>query len=105
VVLLVTKFVQTHFPPSGLYAVAALAGLTDVDAITLSMAEFAQSGEARVAAIAIVIAALSNTLVKCGMAFGLAGPALGRPLAIATAATLIAGLGVAFFSQAFMSSG
>jgi uncharacterized membrane protein (DUF4010 family) len=104
VVLLVTKFVQTHFPPSGLYAVAALAGLTDVDAITLSMADFAQSGEARVAAIAIVIAALSNTLVKCGMAFGLAGPALGRPLAIATAASLIAGLGVAFFSQAFMSS-
>jgi len=64
VVLLVTKFVQAHFPPSGLYAVAALAGLTDVDAITLSMSEFAQSGDAQVAVIAIVIAALSNTLVK-----------------------------------------
>jgi len=51
--------------PSGLYAVAALAELTDVDAITLSMSEFAQSGEVRMAVIAIVIAALSNTLVKC----------------------------------------
>ena len=61
-----TKFVQAHFPPSGLYVVAALAGLTDVDAITLSMSEFAQSGDAQVAVIAIVIAALSNTLVKCG---------------------------------------
>jgi uncharacterized membrane protein (DUF4010 family) len=59
----------------------SLAGLTDVDAITLSMSEFAQSGEAQVAVIAIVIAALSNTLVKCGMAFALAGPALGKPLA------------------------
>jgi len=104
VVLLVTKFVQAHFPPSGLYAVAALAGLTDVDALTLSMSEFAQSGDAQVAVIAIVIAALSNTLVKCGMAFVLAGPALGKPLAVATAATLIAGLAAAFFFQPFTSS-
>jgi hypothetical protein len=44
VVLLAFKIVQQHFPPDGLYAVAALAGLTDVDAITLSMAEFAKSG-------------------------------------------------------------
>ncbi|HEY6921461.1 MAG TPA: DUF4010 domain-containing protein, partial [Methyloceanibacter sp.] len=65
VILLVTKFVQAHFPPSGLCGVAALAGLTDVDAITLSMSEFAQTGEARGAVIAIVIAALSNTLAKC----------------------------------------
>jgi uncharacterized membrane protein (DUF4010 family) len=92
VVLLATKFVQAHFPPSGLYAVAALAGLTDVDAITLSMSEFAQSGEAGVAVMAIVIAALSNTLVKCGMAFFLAGPTLGKPLLIAAAATFLAGL-------------
>ena len=41
VVLLAVKIVQAHFPPSGLYAVAAIAGLTDVDAITLSMSEFA----------------------------------------------------------------
>jgi uncharacterized membrane protein (DUF4010 family) len=88
--------VQEHFPPDGLYAVAALAGLTDVDAITLSMAEFAKTGEAHVAVIAIVIAALSNTLVKCGMAFVVAGPMLGKPLLMATAATLLAGLAAAF---------
>ena len=96
VVLLAVKIVQEHFPPSGLYAVAALAGLTDVDAITLSMSEFAKSGEARIAVIAIVIAALTNTIVKCGMAFVIAGPAFGKPLLIATAATLLAGLGAAF---------
>jgi uncharacterized membrane protein (DUF4010 family) len=92
VVLLAVKIVQQHFPPDGLYAVAALAGLTDVDAITLSMAEFAKSGEARVAVISIVIAALSNTLVKCGMAFAVAGLSLGKPLLMATIATLLAGL-------------
>ncbi len=98
VVLLAVKIVQEHFPPSGLYAVAALAGLTDVDAITLSMAEFAQSGEARVAVIAIVIAALSNTIVKCAMAFSLGGAALGKKLLIATVITLAAGLAAAFLT-------
>jgi uncharacterized membrane protein (DUF4010 family) len=95
VVLLAVKIVQEHFPPSGLYAVAALAGLTDVDAITLSMSEFAQSGDARVAVIAIVIASLSNTIVKCGMGFLLGGEGLGKKLLAATAATLAAGLAAA----------
>jgi uncharacterized membrane protein (DUF4010 family) len=94
-VLLAVKIVQEHFPPSGLYAVAALAGLTDVDAITLSMSEFAQSGEARVAVIAIVIASLSNTIVKCAIAFVLGGEGLGKKLLVATAVTLIAGLATA----------
>jgi uncharacterized membrane protein (DUF4010 family) len=92
VVLLAVKIVQQTMPPSGLYAVAALSGLVDVDAITLSMAELAKTGEAQVAVVAIVIAALSNTLVKCGMVVVLAGFALGRPILIATAATLLAGL-------------
>jgi len=91
------KIVQQHFPPSGLYAVAALSGLVDVDAITLSMSEFAKSGEAHIAVIAIVIAALTNTLAKCAMAFVIAGPALGKQLMAATVATLVAGLATAFF--------
>jgi uncharacterized membrane protein (DUF4010 family) len=95
VVLLAVKIVQENFAASGLYAVATLAGLTDVDAITLSMAEFAKSGGARVAVIAIVIGALTNTVVKCGMAYVIAGALLGRPLLIATAATLLAGLAAA----------
>ena len=96
VVLLAVKIVQENFPPSGLYAVAGLSGLVDVDAITLSMAELAKSGEAHVAVIAIVIAAITNTLVKCGMAFAIAGPALGNKLVAATVATLVAGLAAAF---------
>ena len=97
VVLLAVKIVQQNFPPGGLYAVAALSGLVDVDAITLSMSEFAKSNEARVAVIAIVIASLTNTLVKCGMTFAIAGIELGKPLLIATVATLAAGLATAFF--------
>ena len=96
VVLLAVKIVQETMPPSGLYAVAALSGMADVDAITLSMAELAKTGEATVAVLSIVIAALSNTLVKCGMVVVLAGLALGKPILIATAATLLAGLAAAF---------
>ena len=103
VVLLAVKIVEATLPPSGLYAVAALSGLVDVDAITLSMAELAQNGQIRTAVIAITIAALSNTLVKCGMVVVLAGLALGKPILIATAATLLAGLAAAFL-PAFFSS-
>src|SRR5439155_794340 len=55
VVLLVVRLVQVRFPGKGLYMVAALAGMTDVDAITLSMAEYARSGDAHVAVNAIVL--------------------------------------------------
>jgi uncharacterized membrane protein (DUF4010 family) len=92
VVLVAVKIAQDNFSDSGVYAVAALAGLTDVDAITLSMAELAKTDSAQVAVIAIVIASLVNTAVKCGIAFVLGGPALGRPLLLAVGAMLIAGL-------------
>lgn len=95
VVLLAVKIVEAHFPPDRLYAVAALAGLTDVDAITLSMAQFAKSGDAQLAGLAIVIAALANTLAKCGMAVVVAGMAFAKPLLLATAIMLLAGLAAA----------
>jgi uncharacterized membrane protein (DUF4010 family) len=91
-VTLVVKIVQAESPGGGVYIVAALAGLTDVDAITLSMAEFAKHGDTSVAVRAIIIAALANTLTKCGMVLILAGPPLRRPIALATAAILAAGL-------------
>jgi uncharacterized membrane protein (DUF4010 family) len=96
IVLLVVKIVQEHFPPDSLYAVAALAGLTDVDAITLSMAEVAKGGDPRVAAAAIAVASLSNTIVKCGMAVVSAGLAFAKPLIAATAALIPVGLAAAF---------
>jgi uncharacterized membrane protein (DUF4010 family) len=91
VVLVAVKIAQLNFPPSGVYAVAVVAGLTDVDAITLSMADLAKSGTAHVAVTAIVIAALVNTAVKCGIAFVLGGASLGKPLLLTTAAILVVG--------------
>jgi len=97
VVFLGVKLFETYLPGRGLYGIAALAGLTDVDAITLSMASFARDGgSAAVAATAIVIAALSNSLVKCGVVVALGAAGLGRRVAIATAA-LGAGAAAALF--------
>jgi len=93
VVLLVVKFVQIRFPGKGLYMVAGLAGFTDVDAITLSMAEYARSGDARVAVNAIVLASLTNTTVKCGIVAVLGGTVLRRAVLIATGAILVAAIG------------
>lgn len=80
VVVVISKAAQVHFGDAGLYLAAAVAGLTDVDAITLAMANLAQSDVAnqQAAARAIVIAVMANTFTKCGMAIGLGSPELRR---------------------------
>ena len=82
-VLLVVKLTEVYFQGGGMYVVAGLAGLTDVDAITLSMAEYARQGGApQVAVGSIVVATLTNTLVKGGLIVALGSAAMrGRVLA------------------------
>ena len=93
VVLLIVKLTQQYAPAEGLYIVSALAGLTDVDAITLSMSELArQSGQFATAAAAITIAAVSNTLVKCGFVAVLGSVPMRRRVVPSTAVILILGL-------------
>jgi uncharacterized membrane protein (DUF4010 family) len=90
-VLLVVKLVQSYAPGHGVYYVAALAGTTDVDAITLSMAQFARNGSAAVATTAITIAALTNTVVKSVMVAALGSAQLRRPMLAAAALVLGSG--------------
>jgi uncharacterized membrane protein (DUF4010 family) len=92
-VLLVVKIVQTYAPGRGVYFVAALAGTTDVDAITLSMAQYARSGSAEVAVQAITVAALTNTVIKTAMVGMLADVRLRRPMLAASVLVLAAGGG------------
>ena len=93
VVQLLLKLGQEYLPQSGIYAVAALAGLTDVDAVTLSMAERARllPTDTGIAVIAIAVASASNTVVKAGMAAGM-GRHLGRFVVPATVLVLVVGL-------------
>jgi uncharacterized membrane protein (DUF4010 family) len=93
VVLLFVALAQRHAPPGGVYLVAALAGAVDVDAITLSMAEAAGTADRLAqAGIAITIATVANTLVKCGLVVVLGAPALRVHIAAAAAVLLAGGL-------------
>lgn len=79
VILVVAKAAQFYFQDAGLYAAAIVAGVADVDAITLSMADLAGSdGGVAVtsAARAVILAVLSNTLVKGAIALTIGPKAL-----------------------------
>lgn len=93
VVVLVARAAQVYLGDAGVYIAAAVAGLTDVDAITLAMANLAQSDAANlpVAARAIVIAVMANTLTKCGMAIGLGSPELRRLILPISGVLLVTG--------------
>ena len=96
-VLLGVALVQHYFPGQGVYVVAAVAGLTDVDAITLSMAGLANSGgDLAMASRAVMIAAISNTIVKAGLVAALGSAALKARVA-ATAGALVAATSLALF--------
>jgi len=94
VVVVVARVAQVYFGETGLYVASALAGLTDVDAITLAMADQARIDPASltVSARAIVIAVLANTLTKGAMAIGIGAPALRRVMLVPTLALLGTGV-------------
>ncbi len=83
-VMLAAHYARVWFGISGLYATAALAGLVDVDAITVTAATLSETPVATIVGI-ILIAASVNTLVKAAAAFML-GP---RTFALRVAASII----------------
>jgi uncharacterized membrane protein (DUF4010 family) len=95
-VQLAVRLAQTYLPNQSFYVVAALAGLTDVDAITLSMAEYAREGNAQIAATSIVIAATVNTLVKCGLVMVMGARRLKLRIMVATALVVLTGIAAIF---------
>jgi uncharacterized membrane protein (DUF4010 family) len=97
VVTFAAKAAQVYLGDAGLYLAGAVAGLTDVDAIALSMARLAggDAGSVGVAARTVVIAVLANTLAKGGMAVFLGAPALRRIMLPITGVLLAAGVAAA----------
>jgi len=78
-----THAAQAHFGEGGILTVAGLSGLSDVDAITLSVSGMTpESLSATLAAQAILLACAANSLVKMGMGFIFAAPAARMWLAV-----------------------
>jgi len=98
IVTVAAKAAQVYLGAAGLYLAGALAGLTDVDAISLSMANLATTSpdSVKLAVFTIVIAVISNTLVKTGVAAFMGAPALRRAVVEVTMA-LCAAAGVGIF--------
>ena len=92
------KAAERYLGETGLYLAGAVAGLTDVDAITLSMADLAGRSPDSTAAAArtVLIAILANTAMKTGMVTVLGDPALRKAILPCAALTLAAGV-VAIF--------
>lgn len=90
IVMLATKLLTGAVGSAGAYLVAAVSGIADVDAVTLSMARGA-GGDAATAAIAIFIAVAVNTVAKTIMAWWIGGAAIGWLMAAASTLAIAAG--------------
>jgi uncharacterized membrane protein (DUF4010 family) len=101
VILLGSRAAQMYLGAAGVYLSSVVAGLADVDAITLSMAELSQASGAVdlvTAERAIVVAAMSNTAVKGFIVLTGGSAGLRRVLLPGFLLMLAAGLGVAFLA-------
>jgi len=92
-VLLASKLASIYFGNSGTYAASIMAGLADVDAITLSMATLAKSIiEQNTAVVSITLAAITNTLVKLSIAYILGNRDFGNRVAVIFIPMIIIGI-------------
>jgi uncharacterized membrane protein (DUF4010 family) len=90
-VLFAVSWVQRSYGDPGLLVSGAVLGLTDVDALTISMAKGAAGGVAPgVAAEAIAIGILANSLLKLCLALALGTPQFRRVSGVALAAMTLA---------------
>lgn len=94
VVFVMSNAAQEWFGDRGIYALAVLSGIADVDAITVALANQANDGLSdTVAARGILLASLTNTLVKAAIVLFVGGWSLARwassilVLAVAAGAT------------------
>lgn len=98
VVLLGSAWLNDRAGAIGVYAFAAVSGLTDMDAISLSLLHMFRLGQIPVTEVsaAIVIACVANLIFKLLLATGIAGRALALRIAPGFLG-IAAGLGLAFW--------
>ena len=85
---------QDWFGNSGLYIVAVISGLTDMDAVTLSSTRMLAQGQLAADTVwrVILLAALANLVFKGGSAYVLGGKMLGRRVLLLFGLALVCGV-------------
>ena len=93
VIMVLTRAFKYWMGDTGLYALGAASGLVDVDAITLSMASLARSGETPVAVATsvLLVPAAVNSAVKAAIVAKIAGPRMSLQVTAALSVMLGAG--------------
>ncbi len=90
--MLLSRALAENYGDTGIYLLAAASGLADVDAITLSLADIAGKDiTIATAALAVLIAAFVNALVKAVLSLGIGGPRLGARVGIPTLLVVCSG--------------
>jgi uncharacterized membrane protein (DUF4010 family) len=99
IVLFAVSFAKEHFGQAGLFVVAAISGLTDMDAITLSTASLSNAGQldADTAWRVIMTGGLANILFKTALVLGMGSRAFIKPVLLGFTATFVGGLLILLF--------
>lgn len=93
VILLAVSYANENLGNSGILISSAIAGISDIDAITISVAKLTGNPlSINLAGMAILIASVSNTLVKLGIGFYAGGHPLRKHLIRGYGAGILAGL-------------
>jgi uncharacterized membrane protein (DUF4010 family) len=97
-VSLLSNFIKGKFGITGLYSLAAVVGITDIDPFVLNLAQGGAGGlSTGVLGAAILIAASSNNLLKAVYAAAFAGWRASLPSVAALVALAAAGIGAGLF--------
>jgi len=98
-ILFAVAFARDHIGNEAIYAIAFLSGLTDVDALTLTVGQSFGRGdiEATDAWRAIFLASLANLTFKVGAACALGSQDLRRVILPSGAAAIVLGAAILFF--------
>ena len=99
-VVLLSEAAKQFFGDTGLYILATVSGIADVDPISLSLARMSRAEvDLHVAITGIVIAASMNTLVKAGLAASIGGGKLAVRVFFPLLLVVGAGLSTAWLMQ------
>ncbi|MFC4975495.1 MgtC/SapB family protein [Halomonas beimenensis] len=97
-IMVLGQWLKEWLGDAGIYLLAASSGVADVDAITLSLTRMSHGTiDLPTAVLGIVIAAAVNNTIKAGMAAGVGTRSLGRRVGLPMAASLLVGLGLAWW--------
>ncbi len=97
-IVLITRFISITAGDSGVYIVSVLSGMTDVDAITLTMSNLSKNNPDKIhqATVAITLASFSNTILKFIMAFVIGSRGFRKGIAAGFGFILLSGCAALF---------